>query len=47
MQLLRWPSALGREAGNEQRKLRAGIANGVAIALLITGFVGPYINPTL
>lgn len=42
-----WRAPGGREARNEQRKLRGVIANTLAITLLITAFAGPYINPTL
>lgn len=42
-----WRQADAREARNEQRKLRAGIANAVAIGGIVTGLIGPAINPTL
>lgn len=36
----------GREARNEQWKLRAALINALSIALGLTGLFGPYINPT-
>lgn len=42
-----WRAPRGREARNEQRKLRGVIANTLAITLFITAFAGPYINPSL
>lgn len=47
MRDLPWRAPRGREARNEQRKLRAAIANAVSIALVIAAFVGPFINPAL
>lgn len=35
----------GREARNEQRKLRAAVFNALAIAIAATAFVGDLINP--
>ncbi len=39
--------AQSREGRNKQRDLTAGIANAVAIAMVVTAFVGPQINPSL
>jgi putative exporter of polyketide antibiotics len=35
----------GRDARNEQWKLRAALVNALSIALVLTGLFGPYINP--
>jgi hypothetical protein len=40
-----WRTPAGREARNEQRKLRAAIANGVGIALIVGALIAPLINP--
>ncbi|MDX2238189.1 MAG: hypothetical protein NW203_11560 [Hyphomonadaceae bacterium] len=40
-----WSAPLGREARNEQRKLRGAAFNAVAITLVATALVGDLINP--
>ena len=39
--------AQGREARNEQRKLTANLFNALAIALVVTGLAGPFLNPVI
>jgi hypothetical protein len=36
----------GRDARNEQWKLRAALINALSITLIVTGLFGPYINPS-
>jgi FtsH-binding integral membrane protein len=40
-------ASASREGRNEQRKLRAGVANALAVTLIVAGVVGPYVNPML
>ncbi len=42
-----WRQPGTREARNEQRKLRGGVFNAVAIGAVVTGLIGPWINPAL
>ena len=42
-----WKTPGGREARNDQRKLRAAVPNAVAIGAVVTAIIGPSINPTL
>lgn len=42
-----WRKSFSREGRNEQRKLRANIANAMAITLIVAAVVGPYVNPVL
>ena len=42
-----WRRPLGREARNEQRKLRAAAFNAVAIAATIAATIGPIVTPAL
>lgn len=42
-----WLPPKGREARNEQHKLRAAFVNAMAITLFVTAIAGPAINPVL
>jgi hypothetical protein len=42
-----WTPALGREARNEQRKLRAGVANALAAAVAAVAILGDLLNPAV
>ena len=42
-----WRKSQSREGRNEQRKLRANVANALAITLVVSAVVGPYVNPAL
>jgi len=42
-----WRRPHGREARNEQRKLRGSLFNAMAMALLIAAVAGPFVNPAL
>ncbi len=42
-----WTPPTGREARNEQRKLRAGVANGLAAAVAAVAILGDLINPAV
>lgn len=42
-----WRRPPTREGRNEQKKAAAAVFNAAAITLIITGFFGPTINPSL